>query len=184
MVNQRRWSLTSKYDISGDAGSYYATKKLFSFTDRLKIFRDTGEVAARISGYFSFFIPKYDFIIDGIVFKFRTEKFWKGVFTCNGNGRHYKLLCHRGRNYSIFEGELQVGAFHKAAITIGNGDIYTIEADDDQDVLILLCLALSVDSSEYEDNAGGSTVTVHFGNFGPEERPFNNKWRPRRGYLS
>jgi len=177
-VNQRRWSFTSKYDISGDAGSYYAQKKLFSFTDRLKIFSDTGEVAARIVGYFTFFLPKYDFIIDGIAFKFRTVKFWKGVFTCDGNGRQYKLLRHRDRNYSIFEGELQVGAFYKPAIKIGNGDVYTIEADDGQDVLILLCLALTVDSSENEDN-DGSTATIDLGNFGPEERPFNNKWRPK-----
>jgi hypothetical protein len=49
--------------------------------------------------------------------------------------------------------------------------------DADADLTIVLCLVLTVNSSENDDNK--SSVTFDFGNIGPEDRPFDKSWEPR-----
>jgi len=48
--------------------------------------------------------------------------------------------------------------------------------NDDANLIIVICLALTVDASENEDDA--ATVTFDFGNIGPEDRPCDKSWEP------
>jgi len=176
-VKQRKWTFSSKYDISCVKGNFYAEKKLFSLFEKLKLYDENGDVVARIQKYLSL-ISKYDFYIGKDIYQFRTEKIWKGVFSCNGNKEEYKLLRHKGKNYSLFEGEEQIAGFNKNTFTVGKGDTYSIEANDEVNIYLLLCIVLIVDNSENNTKNNPSTLTIDFGNIGPEEQPFNYAWKP------
>jgi len=49
---------------------------------------------------------------------------------------------------SIFQNNSQIAAFTKNRVRIGNGASYEIRLNDDADLVVLICLALSVDASE------------------------------------
>ena len=67
-------------------------------------------------------------------------------------------------------------AFTKNKIAIGKGNHYDIQMDDDANLVIVLCLVLTIDCSENSDNSPG--VNVDLGNIGPEEKPFDRSWEP------
>jgi hypothetical protein len=48
--------------------------------------------------------------------------------------------------------------------------------NDDANLIIIVCLALTVDVSEYEGDT--ASVTFDVGNIGPEERAFDESWEP------
>jgi hypothetical protein len=98
------------------------------------------------------------------------EKIWKGVFLCECRDESFTLYEHKGLNYSIFQNNSQIAAFTKNRVRIGNGDSYEIRLNDDADLVVVICLALSVDASENQDDT--ASVTFEFGNIGPEDRPF------------
>ena len=45
-----------------------------------------------------------------------------------------------------------------------------------RNLVVVICLALIIDSAENEDN--DATVTYDFGNAGPEDRSFDRAWEP------
>jgi hypothetical protein len=49
--------------------------------------------------------------------------------------------------------------------------------NDDANLLVVICLALTVDASENEGDT--ASVTYDFGNIGPEDRSFDKSWEPR-----
>ena len=98
------------------------------------------------------------------------------MFLCQGDKDSYRLYRHKGLKFSIFEGERQIAAFTKNRLTIGKGDRYDIRMNRDADTVIVICLALTMDVTEYDDN--DATVTYDFGNIGPEDRPFDQSWKP------
>ncbi|HYA95590.1 MAG TPA: hypothetical protein VEC95_04890 [Terriglobales bacterium] len=121
---------------------------------------------------------KHDFeLSDGRVYRFRCEKFWRGVFLCEGHQERFRLYQHKGLRYSIFQDERQIAAFIKNRVKIGKGNRYDIEVDTDADLVVVLCLVLTVNTAENDDNR--ATITVDFGNIGPEDRPFDESWQPR-----
>lgn len=178
IIQQRTWSFKSKYDISCEVGNFYAEKKSFSLSNKVKLFDASGTLIASIQGYFSFFKIKQDFIISDKVFHFRTENFWTGVFSCKYKNEKYKLLRHKGSNYSVFEKDNQIACFDKNAISFGKGDVYNAKANSDVNLPLILCLILSVDVTENESSNNDGSFSIDFGNVGPEDRPFDLLWKP------
>jgi uncharacterized protein YxjI len=175
-IHERSFSFRSEYDISAPNSNYYAQKAFFSFVDKLKLQTEDGSELARIRSR-SFFQTKYDFeLSDGRVFRFRCEKFWKGVFVCEDNKERFRLYEHKGLRYSIFQDESQIAAFTKNRVTIGSGHRYEIRMNADADVVVVLCMVLTVNTSEDDDDR--ATVTYDFGNIGPEDKPFDESWKP------
>jgi len=180
-IEQRKFTLRSEYDITTPDSKFHAEKKLFSLTDRLRLQTEDGRVVARIKGYFSLFRPKYDFdFLDGNLYRFRCESLWKGVFSCENGRDRFRLYQHKGRNFSVFQNEIQIAAFTKNRVTIGKGDRYGIRMNDDANILVIICLALTVDVSENDGDNSGSTVSIDLGNIGPEARPFDASWEPNK----
>jgi uncharacterized protein YxjI len=176
-IQQRRFTLRSEYDISALGCRYYARKKLFSFNDRVQLLAEDGRVLARLKKRWTLFRPSYDFeFSDGRCYRFRCEKLWKGVFLCEGNGEPFRLYRHKRRNYSIFQNERQIAAFTKNFVKIGKGDRYDIRVNRDADALMVICLALTVDTENSEDD--GAAITFDLGNIGPEDRPIDASWEP------
>lgn len=176
-IEQRKFTLRSEYDIFAPGCSYYAQKRLFSFHDKIQLLTRDGRLLVRLSQRWSLFRTRYDFeFSNGEVYRFRCEKFWRGVFLCEGQAQSFRLYQHKRLNYSIFQGDHQIAAFSKNSLKIGKGDRYDIRMNGDANVPLVICLALTVDNSENEDN--GASVTYDFGNIGPEDRPFDESWEP------
>ena len=48
--------------------------------------------------------------------------------------------------------------------------------NDEANLIMVICLALTVDASGNEVDT--ASATFDFGNLGPEDRPFNMAWEP------
>lgn len=177
-IRERKFSFTAEYDIEIPGGHYSARKAFFAFTDRLKLLDQSGNLLAQIRGGISPIRHRHDFLLaDGRLFHFRCEKFWRRVFTCAQDLDAYTLYEHKGLRYSIFHHERQVAAFAKNRITLFKGNTYEIRIDHDADLVLLLCLILTVNSSE-QNGREGSALTINIGNL-LEDRPFDSSWEPR-----
>ena len=177
-VKELNFTFASEYEISTPILSYSARKAIFSFNDKIQLISQNGKVEARIRGHFSPLRQRHDFILsDGRIFAYRCEKLWKGVFSCTGQGMTFRLLQHRGLKFSIFQNDSQIAAFTKNRIVFGKGNEYSIRMNSDADLIVVLCLVLTINSTEDDDN--DATVTIDFGNIGPEERKFDEDWEPR-----
>jgi hypothetical protein len=50
--------------------------------------------------------------------------------------------------------------------------------DSDADLIVVLCIVLTINSSE-ESNNKDASITFDLGNIGPADRPFDASWEPR-----
>jgi uncharacterized protein YxjI len=175
-IQERKFSFRSEYDISSPGIRYYAQKAFFSFNSKLQLRTEGGEIKAAIRRRFPFLL-RYDFeLSEGRLYRFRCEKFWKGVFLCEGAGGCFRLYQHKGRKWSIFQNDRQIAAFTKNRLVIGKGNSYEIRMNADADAVVVICLTLTVNTAEHDDD--NATVTIDLGNIGPEDRPFNESWEP------
>ena len=177
IVEERKFSVTSKYDISAHDCKYYAVGSHWPFSSRFRLLAaDHEQTLATISWRLSFFRARYDFWFpSGPVYRFWCENLWKGVYACKGEQDSYRLYEHRGLMYSLFKGERQVAALERNRFVIGNGNRYDIRVNRDENVLLVICVTLVLDAL---DGSHGSTVTVDLGNIGPEARRFDESWQP------
>lgn len=176
-IQQREFSWRSEYEIETPSCIYFAQKKYLSLLGQIKLFAPRERLVASIKRYFSWFRPKYDFEqTDGPTYGFRCEKAWRGVYVCENAGESSHLYQHKGLNFSIFQNDVQIAAFTKKRVKIGAGDCYEIRMNDDANLIVIVCMTIAIDSSEFDDDP--STVTYDFGNISPEARPFDNSWEP------
>jgi uncharacterized protein YxjI len=176
-IQQREFSWRPEYEIETPSCIYFAQNKFLSLLGRIKIFAPHDRPITTIKRYLSLFRAKYDFeLADGRVYGFRCEKAWKGVFVCENADESFQLYRHKGLNFSIFQNDVQIAAFRKNKIKIGAGDRYEIRLNDDANLLVIVCMTLAIDSSEFDDDS--SSATYDFGNIGPEARPFDSSWEP------
>ena len=176
-IRERKFSFFVEYDIQMSDRELYAKKEWLSFNDKIKLQTSTGESVARIRGYFSPIHNRHDFLMaDGRAYHFHCEKIWKQVYQCEGNGEKYRLLTHRGLKYSIFRDDRQIAAIERNRVVVGNGNEYSIQMDFDANPTVVVCMMLTVNSS---DDKNDNSVTIDFGNIGPQERQFDSSWRPR-----
>lgn len=177
-IQERKVSFTAEYDITTPDATYTARKAFFSLNDHLELQNAEGRVVATIQGSFSPLRDKHDFTFaDGRTYLFECQKVWKQVYTCEGNGEHYTLYTHRGLQYSVFRDDRQIAAFEKNRIVWGNGNEFQVRMDSDADLILLICLVLTVNSED--DSNQGNSLTIDLGSIGPEDRPFDEAWQPR-----
>jgi uncharacterized protein YxjI len=177
-VDERKLSFGSEYDIAAPDTTYFARKAVFSLTDDITLKNATGQEEAHIQGHFSPLRSRHDFSLsDGRAYNFYCEELWKSIFVCEGNQETYHLYQHKGLKYSIFKDDEQIAAFIKNRIVLGKGNHYDIQMNVDADLILVLCMVVTINTAEHDDD--DSTVTIDFGNFGPEGRPFDESWVPR-----
>jgi len=176
-IQRRAFTFSSKYEIETPSSIYSARKKPFSWSDRIELFASRDCLVATIRGHFLSFRSKYDFnLTEGKVYHFECKKMWKGVYLCEGGEESFRLYKHKGLNYSIFRNDEQIAAFNKNRIQVGGGDRYEVRMNDNANLLVVICMVLAIDSAVNDNDT--ATVTVDFGNVGPEERPFDRSWEP------
>jgi hypothetical protein len=105
----------------------------------------------------------------------RNFKDW--VFEFEIDGRQYKFSTHRHHAKSLFIDGKQVAAFDKDYFHFFQRDTYTIYADNDVNIIILICLATFDGISGTADNA---TVNIDLGNLLGSKPPEDGKWRPKK----
>jgi len=177
-VKERKISFASEYDITAKGATYYARKTVFAINDHLEIKNEDGRVLATIQGFFSPIRGKHDFLMaDGRIYHFQAEKLWKPTYSCIGANETYTVYEHKGLRCSVFNGDRQIAAFEKNRIAWGSGNEYDIRMDSDADLLVVLCIVLTINTEDYDDHQ--DTVTIDFGHIGPEARAFDETWEPR-----
>ena len=176
-IRKHPFSVRSRYEIETPSCIYFAQKKLFSLGGRIKLVAPRDRLLATIKGHFLSLHSKYEFeLADSKTYHFECNKLWKGVFVCRNGEESFRLYRHKGLNYSIFSNDVQIAAFSKNRVVVGGCECYDVRMNDDANVIVVVCMVLAIGSSENEDDT--ATVTLDFGNIGPEERPFDPSWEP------
>jgi hypothetical protein len=177
-IKEHKFSLRSVYDITSDIASYTAQKAFVSLLANLEVRTPNDRVVATIHGNFSLFRANYDFALaDGRNFHYACEKFWRGVYSCIGPSANYHLFQHKGVRYSIFQDDKQIAALTSNQFIVGNGREYDVQMNHDADLLVITCMVLAI-NTEAGDDKQDATFTYDFGNFGPEDRKFDESWQP------
>lgn len=178
LIKELNSSFATEFEISTPILNYSARKAIFSLTDKIDLTSQNGQTEARIRGHFSLLRQKHDFVLaDGRTFAFQCDKAWKGVYSCIGPKLKLLLYRHRGLRYSIFQDDCQIAAITKNRIVFGKGNEYSISMNSDADMIVILCIVLTINATQDDDDDAG--VTIDFGNVGPQERKFDEDWEPR-----
>src|SRR5580698_1831370 len=94
-INQKKISLTDKFDIVTDGeASHAASAELFRYFWTLDLFSlENSQPVLKVQRLWYWFSPKFDILLhDNNILNFRTQSFWK---------RHYR--CQRGPDvYDIY----------------------------------------------------------------------------------
>lgn len=100
---------------------------------------------------------------------------WKDlIWNFDFNSFNYTFQEHRGHNRSLFKYKSQVAAFEKNYFTLLGRDVFSIHTNDDENILLLTCLAIYGDLG----NNKGTMLSMNYGNLNGTKAPLNGKWRP------
>ncbi|MBA4240616.1 MAG: hypothetical protein C0448_07815 [Sphingobacteriaceae bacterium] len=103
---------------------------------------------------------------------------WKDlIWSFEFNNSKYIFQEHRGHHRSLFKNDNQVAAFDKRTFNFFENDVLNIYANNDEDILLLCCLALYGDIGNFNR---GTTASFDFGNLNGTKPPLNGKWRPTK----
>ncbi len=180
-INQKKISIGDKYQVfTGGKLTHTASRELFHLFPVVKLYEaGTGSLQATINKRFAWLKAKYDITrANGSVLEFRTVSFWKNQYQCRCGGDMYELYGHRGRKYSIFRNNVQVGWWDKKAVSWFAGDNYKITTDGHADADLLVTFCLIIDNFKSDDH-DGNVVNYDLGNLFFEARKFDDTWQPR-----
>src|SRR5262245_50979434 len=103
-IQQAVSSPPSQYEIETPGCIYQATRKWLSWHGEAKLFGPRDCLVATIGGKPGLLTVKFQFLFDdGRNYDFWLEDRWKGIDLCEGKGEAYKLLRHKGLDYSVFQ---------------------------------------------------------------------------------
>jgi uncharacterized protein YxjI len=174
-IQERKCSFQSEFDISAPTNGFYA-KKVF-FGNSISLQTRSHQDVARLRSRLSFLRNKYDFEFGaGVVYHFQCVKRFKGVYLCERDEDRFYLYRHKGFRYSVFQGDHQIAAISRNRVIIGKGNRYDIVTNTNANLIIIVCMMLAINTSDNDDRKEG--VTYDFGSIGPEEKPFDESWKP------
>ncbi len=180
-INQKKIAVGEKYTIEiGGELRYTAATKIFRLLTEMHLFKSESDYSVlTIRRHWSFFKAKYSIELrDGNALSFNTITFWRPHYQCYHGESRYDLFGHKGRKYSIFKNGSQIAWWDKNAVSIMEGDHYTITADDDylHELIIAFCLIID----DFSSGGKKGAVSFDFGNLGFEVQPFNPMWLPKK----
>jgi hypothetical protein len=176
-IKEKSFSFGVGYEIQTPTTALSATRKIFSLLPHITLQTNSDQILATIVGE-SLFRTKFSIQVSGHAYEYHCEKLWKGVDICEGPSGPFHLYQHKKRRYSIFQGETQVAAFSRDLVVIGNGKEYDLRLNPDVDLNLILSMVLCL-NTENDDDKEDSTMTFDFGHVGPEDRQFDESWRPK-----
>jgi uncharacterized protein YxjI len=179
-IQQRLWAIGAKFDIATPEGNYTASKNFLSVLTGFQVFDPQDRTIAQLKSSFTFFRPQFTITLaNGSLFLLTNQSFLKGTYTCEGNNEKYVIYAHRGRSFSVFKNEQQIAAFAHQTMTMFNGNVIDVRADDNVDIGLLVSIVLCIEAPQ-DQKSGQQVVSFDFGKIGPEERPIDPNWQPAR----
>lgn len=179
-IQERSFSFGVGYDIETPRGQLEAHKKILSLLPHITLQAADGSTIATIAGW-TFVRTNFTIDLAGVgIYKYHTEKLWKGVDVCEGDGGPFHLYAHKGVRYSIFQADKQIGAFSRNRFIIGKGHNYDLRVNSDVNLPLIISMVLCLNTEDDDDDSNG-TFTYDFGKIGPEDRKFDESWQPDDG---
>lgn len=176
-IQEKSFSFGVGYVIETPKATLQAQRKILSLLAHITLQSAEGLVLATITGE-SFFRIKFAIeLAAGGTYDYHCEKIWKGVDICAGEGGPYRLYAHKGVRYSIFQNDTQIAAFSRNKLIIGNGRNFDLRVNSDANLPLIISMVLCL-NTEDDDDQTNNTFTYDFGHLGPEDRRFDEAWRP------
>ena len=180
-INQHKISIGDKYQIFVDGQpTYKAASEMLRLLSVIDLFRnDDSRAILKINKQWSWLKPKYNITLtDKRTVEFRADSFWRMHYQCHFSPDVYNIYGHRGRKFSVYKNDTQVAWWEKEAVTWFAGDNYTIIADNDCNIELIISFCLVIDNYKSKRH-GENTVTYDIGNIGGQVKEFNPDWRPK-----
>jgi len=180
-INQKKISIGDKYQIFMDGQpTYKASSELFRLLSVINLFRkDEPEPRLTIKNRWSFFKPKYNIRLhDNRILEFSADSFWKMHYQCHCSPDMYYIYGHRGRKYSVYRNNTKVAWWEKEAVSWFDGDNYSITADNDCNLELIIAFCLIIDNHKSKRH-GNNAVSYNIENIGGQVKEFNSDWRPK-----
>lgn len=166
--------LRDNYTITIDDNKYYSAKSsIFNLPLKptLSLYDSSGNKIFTIHKQSPFHL-EYDIIFENEKkIEIRPENSFKFEYFFTFDNDVYDLIGHQGRLYSIFKNKVQIAWFSKEKI----GDYYSITADKDANVEVLIGVVLVLDLHFH----AGNKHRYDFGNIGWKLKKFDENWRPK-----
>jgi len=181
-IKQQKISLADKFEISTDDNpTHHASSELFRLLPVFNLYKKgISDAWLTVSKQWTIFLSRYDIkTYAGDVLQFRSTSFWKPCYQCQAGADLYEVFGHMGRKHSVFKNGKQVAWWDKNAVSVFNGNEYSITADFDCNVELIIAFCIIIHDMSGDD--GDGTVNIDFGNIGPVARKFDDTWIPRGG---
>lgn len=176
-IQEKKFSFGVEYAIETPTSTLSATKKIFTLYPHVTLQAADDSVLATIKGE-SLIRTKFNIEMrDGRNYTYHCEKIWKSVDICEGPGGPYRLYAHKGVRYSIFQQDMQIAAFSQERLFIGNGREFDLRLNSNADIPLVIAMVLCSNTEDGNDESE-ATITYDFGHLGPEDRKFDEAWRP------
>jgi uncharacterized protein YxjI len=180
-IHQKKISISDKYKIFVNGQqTHTASAKLFRWLSEIHLL-ELGDSKPKYVIKKKWTLFKVAFNLtkwNNNVFEFRTKKIGERYYCCHVGQDLYEIFGHRGRKYSVYKNNVQIAYWDKKAITWFNGDNYKIIADKDSDYELIISFCLIIDNF-FSNNNDNNTMTVDFGNIGPQTKKFDPAWQPK-----
>ncbi len=180
-INQKKIAIGDKYQVFIDGQlAYKASNELFRLLSVINLCKtDDFKPRLTINKQWFFWKPNYTIRLhDNRTVEFRADSFWKMHYQCHVSPDMYHVYGHRGRKFSVYRNTNQVAWWEKEAVSWFEGDNYTITADHDCNVELIIAFCLIIDNHKSKRH-GDSAVSYNIGNIGAEVKAFNPYWSPK-----
>jgi hypothetical protein len=159
-----------------DREIYYTTDNKGFFVQKISLCRSSDKQMV-LEGYCRLLPPKFKIILsDTTDLAFKPDGMQALNYICRKDSNQYAIFQHKDRKHSIFCNEKQIAYFDKTEISTFGADSYTLIADHDADIELLLgfLIVLHIINGSSKQNM----YTKDIGNIW-EKRPFDSTWKPK-----
>ncbi len=181
-INQKKIAIGDKYQIFLEGQqTYKASNELFRLLSVINLFKnDSDRPRLTINKQWFLWKPKYQIRLHDLnsTLEFRAESFWDMHYQCHCSPDMYHVYGHHGRKYSVYRNNTQVAWWEKEAVSWFDGDNYTITADSDSNLDLIIAFCLIIDNHKSKRH-GDNAVSYDIGNIGGQVREFDPGWRPK-----
>jgi hypothetical protein len=158
-----------------DLDVYYTAENKGFFVQKITLLRSSDKQMI-LEGYCRMLPPKFKIILsDKTDLALKPDGLQALRFICQKGADKYDIYQHKDRKYSIFLNDKQVAFFDKAEISSFGADNYTLIADNDVDIELLLGYLLVLHIIN-----GSSKQSIYSKDIGNvwEKKPFDSNWIP------
>ncbi len=153
-LKQNILSLVDTYRILDENGDemYYARSQFFKFFAEIDIINRYGDIVYTIKRIFSFILPRYEIIKDGVVIAtLNSEGFFIKSWNINTSERNLYLegdiLAY---DLSVYEDGRELAHIRKKFFALS--DSYEIDIANDEDADLIATLIIAIDNAYHNNN--------------------------------